>query len=219
MCTDQQTKLGNSRRPASRCHLTNHFSPSNGYKLASRWVDTTPPMRERRISPQRSRSSMKRFALSLLASATLLALSDPSFAFTYEYIDRYPEPITTHNAWQPVEVNEERPLQFEGDYVIGYHGKDPDSDSSSSSSDVAVNVNIQTGRRDLNEMTITGRTLRIIERPTPALSNESLSNRAIKFYESTQRESDRGSRMSRLPLPHHPPYGSVVGGYQQLRPS
>ena len=189
MCTDRLTELDNAQRVVSRSHPANDFPMSTRSKLASRRVDTPPPMRGRGISPHRSRSSMKRFALSLLTSATLLAISSPGFAFSYTYVDRYPEPITTDNAWQPVEVNEERPLQFEGDYVIGFHGKDPDPYSSSTSDDTALNVTIGTRHPEVNELTVSGGTLHIVERPLASLANRILTNRAIQFYESTTRHN------------------------------
>ena len=189
MCTDRLTELDNAQRVVSRSHPANDFPMSTRSKLASRLVNTPPPMRGRRISPHRSRSSMKRFALSLLASATLLAISSPGFAFSYTYVDRYPEPITTDNAWQPVEVNEERPLQFEGDYVIGFHGKDPDPYSSSTDGTSAMNVTIGTSHTEINELTITGGTLHIVERPLDSLHDQGLTSRAIELYESTRRDN------------------------------
>ena len=187
MCTDRLPPLGNSRRPASRWPRTNHFSPSNGNKLASRWVDTPPPTRQQLLPPQRSRSPLKRFALSLLTSATLLALSSPSFAFTYEYVDRYAEPFAVNNDWLAITVDTKHQTDFPGDWVVGYHGYNANSRVTAADMTGAIYASANADGSAIGNWTITGGTLHIVERPDE--STRDLSNTGILFYESTLRPS------------------------------
>lgn len=188
MCTDRLPQLGNSRRPASRWPQTNHFSPSNGNKLASLWVDTPPPpTRQQLLPPQRSRSPLKRFALSLLTSATLLALSSPSFAFTYEYVDRYAEPFAVNNDWLAITVDTKHQTDFPGDWVVGYHGYNANSRVTAADMTGAIYASANADGSAIGNWTITGGTLHIVERPDE--STRDLSNTGILFYESTLRPS------------------------------
>ena len=190
MCTDQQTKLGNSRRLASRCHRTNLFSASSGYKLASRWVDTPPPIRERLIASQRSRIPLKRFALSLLASATLLAVASPSFAFSYEYVDRYPNLTTVDNDWHAVEITDLNLSDYAGDLLIGYHGHETgSSDSPYTSTAVFVGPRDDPEASFPGNFTLKGTRLRIVERRDSftATSVDPLPSYGLQIYEGMVR--------------------------------
>ncbi|MDY3115000.1 MAG: autotransporter outer membrane beta-barrel domain-containing protein [Sutterella sp.] len=118
-------------------------------------------MRERLIASQRSRSSLKRFALSLLTSATLLAVASPSFAFSYAYEDRYAGLTTVENNWETIQIINSSPTNFTGDHLIGYHGHSTGVTNRMTAFYFATGDSID----DTGHLTLQGTRLRIVERP------------------------------------------------------